>query len=189
MSKAREGKRSKSERERNRRNPPGPEYAEAAINLYRHKMYDEPVDFGALGKLSDDDRRDANAMAAALLVIHQLLDKHAKLKQLSPADLPASGLTQAYDLLNALTTGRDWPPFWRFLAGLRSGKRTQNAAPGEFESFRRSIISGFALALQEAVKRETNKDNETKAIQRVIEICQLPGVTFTVDQIRKWRTQ
>jgi hypothetical protein len=172
-----------SERNRRKRGRAGPEFADAAINLYEHIVNRRPIK-SVTNKLSEEDRRDANAMACAFILIRRLLDDCTK--TWSPIEYMTSGLGQAYALLDALTSKRDWPPFTRFNSSLRvSGFRNQNAPPSRFENLSRGVIVGFVLAL-----RRANPDlSETEAANHVIGLCQFPGVQFTTDQINKWRTQ
>jgi hypothetical protein len=171
------------------REPAGPDQAKAAINLYGHKINGTPINELLLAGLSDEDRRDAHAMAAALILIRKLLDQYNENVN-SSAEGRESGLIQAYDLLDVLTTGHDWPPFWRFIDGLRSAAfRPQKAPPSAFENQRRSIIAGFVRAIQHVAEQDGQKISQTKAIQSVIDICKFPGVAFTVDQIRNWSRQ
>jgi hypothetical protein len=171
------------ERKRRKRNPAGPEFANAAINLYEHVVDGTAIKAG-INKLSEEDRRDANAVACAFILIRRLLDDCTK--AWSPIEYATSGLGQAYGLLDALTSKRDWPPFTRFNSSLRvSGFRNQNAPPSRFENLQRGVIVGFVLALQ----RASPGLSETEASNRVMGLCQFPGVQFTTNQINKWRTQ
>jgi hypothetical protein len=173
----------KQSRNRSRREPSGSEFAEAAINLYHRVLHRADIT-DATNALSPEDRRDAEAMASSFACIYRQLENCTK--HFTPEQYVESGLGQAFQLLDALTSKRDWPPLSRFLASLRaSGFRNQNAPPTPFENQKRAVVSGFAQAL-----RSANDDmSETAAIERVISLCRFTGVTFTVGQISKWRTQ
>ena len=104
------------ERRKRARKSVGPDQAEAAISLYHHVVDGKPINT-IVDDLSSEDRRDANAMACALIFIRRMADNCTK--EFYPSQYEQSGLAQVYDLLDALTTGRRWPPLRRFLAGLR----------------------------------------------------------------------
>jgi hypothetical protein len=170
-------------RQRRRREDVTSNQAKAALNRYHHIVDGAWLDLALYRQLSSDDNRDADAVACALILIRRLLDDYTR--RIKPQEIATSGLTQSYDLLDALATGRDWQPFWRFIASLRTETfRPQRAPPTNFETQRRSTMAGFARALQKA-----RGLREAEAIREVIKICQFPGVTFTENQIRKWGSQ
>src|SRR5580704_7747663 len=85
-------------RNRRARAPVEAEYARAVINLYHHVIDKKPIDKSI--KLTAQDRRDANAMACALVFIRQVADEHTK--NCHPFQYVESGLAQAYELLAVL---------------------------------------------------------------------------------------
>jgi hypothetical protein len=170
-------------RTRRTREPVTSKQAQSTIDRYHQIIDAKPFDRAKYSQLSPEDRRDTDAVASALILIRQLLDDYTSKMTPTPERYAESGLTQAYDLVDTLTTGYDWQAFWRHITSLG---RMQNAPPTNYENLRRSSMAGFARALQQVSNGELS---ETRAIEMAIELCPFPGVTFTVDQIRKWGTQ
>lgn len=159
--------------------------ARAAIDLYHHQIDGRQI-ASELDLLPKADQRDAHAMGAALICIRHLLDEATK--KVHQSALSGTGLFQAYDLLDALTTGHDWTPFWRHVAGLKTAVfRPQNAPPSAFENTRRSMMVGFVRALQQVDRPDgVGRPNQSEAIKIAINVCNIPGVEFRDNQIRGW---
>ena len=75
----------------------------------------------------------------------------------------ANGISDALEILEALTNGHDHP-VWRLLAGIRTGRfRTQKAPPNKIEILRRRSVVGFVRAVQKCANV-----SQAEAIRKVI---------------------
>jgi hypothetical protein len=166
---------------------PGAELARVVTDLFKHEVEGGPFP-KEFARLDPQMRRDANAMAAVLVAMRQLLDRERDNRGGTVS--MKSGHLQAYDLLDALTTGRNWTPFWHFLASLRATKRPQKALPSELEKERRSAMVGFVLALQQVDGPNGRRLKESGALREAIAACKFhpsSGVEFSADRIRGWK--
>lgn len=149
-------------------------FAKAVNDLYRHAVECKPEPFQ--GNVSLEVRQAAFGLA----LIRQLLDQHAKSIYLS-ADMPGSGIREAYGILDHLTTGRDHP-ISKHIKGIHSGAfRPQHAEVNSIERFGQKIIVGLVRAYMAATGAK-----QAEALRQAVNAAKKAGSDFTAEQIRGW---
>ena len=150
------------------------DFAEAVCALYKHSTKRESEPFR--GNVSIEVRRAAFGLA----LIRNLLDACARSISLS-ADIPASGIREAYAILDHLTAGRKHP-ISRHIDGIHSGKYRPQHAPGNaIEREGQKIVVGVVRAYMIAACVL-----ESEALRKTIAAAAERECNFTVDQIKGW---
>jgi hypothetical protein len=114
------------------------------------------------------------------------LDDHAKSIELS-AEIPASGIREAFAILDYLTTGRKHP-ISKHIEGLRSGRyHPQKANVNAIERAAQAIVVGVLRAYM----AETGA-RQSDALRQVVVAAKSAGISFSGtkdspgNQIRMW---
>ena len=152
------------------------DFAKAVIAAYKANLNEVPSDSINPHVMNRDVRRVANGLA----LLQQLAARQiADMKEQKDLGLDETGIVEALEMIEALTTGRDHP-LWRHVKGLRSKTRV----PTALERFRRCII----LGVLEALRRKGVK-NDTEAINNIVANYHFPGDRFKLSphQIKGWR--
>jgi hypothetical protein len=128
-----------------------------------------------------DPDADARRVIAGLATLRAALERYVKVvKASTDADaLPASGVVDAYEILEALTKGQEHP-IWRFRPGTRNTR-----LPTIVETLRRGLAVGAARAYQ----AESGSISMRAACDVVAKFCSNASYQLTGDQIRSWSNQ
>jgi hypothetical protein len=155
--------------------PTDPGAFAAPVNaLYRRAIKGKFEPFQ--GNKSSEVRRAALGLA----LLRQLLDQHTKSLSLS-AGMPASGIREAYGILDHLTTGKQHP-ISKHIHGIHSGQfRPQHVPVNAIEQEARKIVVAVVRAYARAAGVTPHY-----ARQVVVEAAEKIGCKFTNDQIKKW---
>jgi hypothetical protein len=152
-------------------------FAAAVIRFYNHAVKEgEAAEFRPYG---GNQSREVRQVACGLAFIRQLLDEYTMRPHVL-ADIPQSGVAEAYGILAHLTTGGDHPAA-RHIKGLRSRFRPQRAAANSIERTRQAVIVGLVRALQAVAAIP-----QSEAIRKTIAAVKSVDVSFTETQIRNW---
>jgi hypothetical protein len=150
------------------------EFAHSVIDLYKWELSDKKQAYA--GKLSRDVRR----VAYGLVLIRQLLDE--KMRSLSGApDIAASGIREAYGILDHLTTGLDHP-IATHIAGIRSKDfRPHKVSIAEIGSLAQAVVVGAMRAVA-----RSEKTTEAAARRAIVNKFAGSEYAFTEAQIKGW---
>jgi hypothetical protein len=153
------------------------EFARACIALYKYALRRPNA-----SRPAQADEIPVRQVAAGLAAIKQAVDEKVKQESTKSLDaLCATGLADALQILDALTTGRSHP-IHRFVRDLHTGKfRSNTAPPNEVENLGRAIVVGAVRALR-------NSDPARSELEVVNLVClHLSGSRkLTVDTVKGW---
>ena len=123
--------------------------------------------------------REVRQVAFGLNLIREMLDSYSK--KVHWARRPATGLTEAYAILDHLETGRAHP-ISSHIQGIHSGKfRPQHMRVHKLEIEGRMMVTGFVRAYAQTAKVSSNA-----ARKKAVAIAAEEGIPFTNGQVMQW---
>jgi hypothetical protein len=152
------------------------ELSRAVVAMVRQKLGDATSKDADLSKLDALSQRDAHAVAAGLLALHQLVDREMKGK-LAPETVP-TGLVEAYRILAALTEGY-WHPIRRHLRGLHASDRARHESEIIWEG------KSAAVAMFRAL-RALRGGNVVSRAEQVSGVLREMGYFLTAGTVKGW---
>jgi hypothetical protein len=124
--------------------PDDGDFARAVIGLYKRNLSAELQKRPFSGAASREVRQCANGLA----LMRQLLDDFMRRNTLTGADIEASGVGDAYAIIDHLVTGKAHP-IAKHIRGLGAGGiRFARMPPNDFERLTQRIAVGAVRALQ-----------------------------------------
>lgn len=169
---------------------PGPlgnsksDFAEAVIALYKWGLRNPlaPFSNGIYNNFSKCNQREVREVAFGLVMLHHACDRAAESLSKKPAKRRVeSGISEAYAIIDALTTGLAHP-IQRYMTSLRSIKyRPQSAPAGRIKQRRRESVVGFVLAYQKAAGVL-----QSVAIRDVLKVCHSNEFRLESGAVRQW---
>ncbi|MFO1102475.1 MAG: hypothetical protein U1E20_06200 [Methylocystis sp.] len=163
---------------------PAPEdkgdFARSVVKLYKWAISDQSQP--PPGKPDREVRQCANGLA----LIRKLLDQHMKAVTPLSDDIAASGMREAYGILDYLTTGKTHP-IAKHIAGIRSAFRPNRQSPDELGKLSHIVVVGTVRAVQaEHLMKEGVELKESVALRLCVAKFENSGFEFTADTIRGW---
>jgi hypothetical protein len=150
------------------------DFAERVLALYRAALA------GNADRHTEQDI-EVRSVAFGLTALKQAIDDRKFKYQRDRMRLMESGVYQALDIIEALTTGQGHP-LWRFVAGMRSGRFRPGRAPAiQSEMDRRTTFAAIAWAYKTA-----SGGSEREAAAAVAEGIGWEDHRYSPAQIRQW---